>query len=43
MKKVVGTSSWRLENREDVERCVGELRAALLAQMDGDDIVNIEF
>ena len=43
MKKVVGTSSWRLENREDVERCVGELRAGLLAQMDGDDIVNIEF
>lgn len=43
MKKVVGTSSWRLENREDVERCVGELRAALLAQMDEDDIVNIEF
>jgi len=43
MKKVVGTSSWRLENEKDVERYVSELRKALLAQLDEDTIVNVEF
>ena len=43
IKKVTGTSSWRIESKEDVERCVKEMREALLAQLDEDTIVNIEF
>ena len=43
IKKVTGTSSWRIENKEDIERCVKEMREALLAQLDEDTIVNIEF
>lgn len=43
MKKVVGTSSWRLENEKDVVRYVSELRKVLLAQLDEDTIVNVEF
>ena len=43
IKKVTGTSSWRIEGKEDIERCVKEMREALLAQLDEDTIVNIEF
>ena len=43
IKKVTGSSSWRIESKEDVERCVKEMREALLAQLDEDTIVNIEF
>ena len=43
IKKVTGTSSWRIENKEDIEHCVKEMREALLAQLDEDTIVNIEF
>ena len=43
IKKVTGTSSWRIESKEDVERCVKEMREALLAHLDEDTIVNIEF
>ncbi len=42
MKKVAGTSSWRLESAEDVERYVSELRRALLEQMDENTIINVE-
>lgn len=42
MKKVAGTSSWRLESPEDVERYLSELRKSLLAQLDEDVIVNVE-
>ena len=43
IKKVTGTSSWRIESKEDIERCVKEMREALLAQLDEGTIVNIEF
>ena len=43
IKKVTGTSSWRIESKEDIEHCVKEMREALLAQLDEDTIVNIEF
>ena len=43
LKKVAGTSSWRLESPEDVERYLSELRKSLLAQLDDDTIVNVEF
>ena len=43
IKKVTGTSSWRIESKEDIEHCVKEMREALLAQLDEGTIVNIEF
>ena len=43
IKKITGTSSWRLENKDDIDKYVEELRMRLLSQMDEDTIVNIEF
>lgn len=43
IKKMTGTASWRLENTEDVEKYVAELKRTLLAQLDGNTIVNVEF
>lgn len=43
IKNVTHTSSWRIENAEDVEKCVGQLRRSLLAELDVNDIVNVEF
>ena len=43
IKKITGTSSWRLENKADIDKYVEELRMRLLSQMDEDTIVNIEF
>ena len=40
---MTGTSSWRLENTQDVDRYIEELRKTLVAQLDEDTIVNIEF
>lgn len=43
IKKMTGTSSWRLENESDVDNYINELRKKLLAQLDEDTIVNVEF
>lgn len=43
IKKVTGTSSWRLENTQDVDKYIEELRKTLVAQLDDDTIVNVEF
>ena len=43
IKKMTGTSSWRLENTQDVDRYIEALRTTLAAQLDGDTIVNVEF
>ena len=43
IKKMTGTSSWRLENTQDVDRYIEELRKTLVAQLDEDTIVNVEF
>ena len=43
IKNITGTSSWRLENKDDIDKYVEELRMRLLSQMDEDTIVNIEF
>jgi hypothetical protein len=43
IKKMTGTSSWRLENTDDIDRYIKELRNKLVSQLDEDTIVNIEF
>lgn len=42
-KKVAKTSSWHIENKEDVDRYIEELRLKLMSELDADTIVNIEF
>ena len=37
------TASWRLENTEDVDKYLNELRLKLVSELDTDTIVNIEF
>lgn len=43
IKMMTGTSSWRLESKEDIDRYIARLREKLEAQLDGDTIVNVEF
>jgi hypothetical protein len=43
IKQMTGTASWRLESAEDIDKHLAELRKALIAQMDEDTIVNVEF
>ena len=43
IKNMTHTSSWRLESTEDVEKVLDSLRKSLLAELDENDIVNVEF
>ena len=43
IKNVTHTASWRIENREDVEKYVGQLKKTLLEELDSTDIINVEF
>ena len=43
IKMMTGTSSWRLESKEDVEKYITALQSKLEAQLDGDTILNVEF
>lgn len=43
VKNVTKAASWRLETTEDVDRYLNELRLGLVAELDTDTIVNIEF
>ena len=43
IKSMTGTASWKLENTEDVDRYLNELRLKLVSELDTDTIVNIEF
>ena len=43
IKKITGTSSWRLEDRADIDKYIEELRKKLVSQLDEDTIINIEF
>ena len=43
IKKITGTSSWRLENTADIDKYIEELRKTLVTQLDEDTIVNVEF
>lgn len=42
-KKIARTSSWHIENKEDVDRYIEEFRLKLMNELDADTIVNIEF
>lgn len=42
IKEIARTSSWRLETEDDVEKCLADLRANLVAQLADDTIINIE-
>ena len=43
IKKMTGSSSWRLENTQDVDKYIEKLRKTLVDQLDEDTIVNVEF
>ena len=43
IKSITKTASWRLENTEDVDKYLNELRLKLVRELDSDTIVNIEF
>jgi hypothetical protein len=45
IKNVTHTSSWRIENADDVEKYVNQLRSSLLNEINNEsvDVVNIEF
>lgn len=43
IKNMTHTSSWRLESSEDVENVLNVLRKSLLAELNDNDIVNVEF
>ena len=43
IKSITKTASWRLENTEDVDKYLNELRLKLVSELDTDIIVNVEF
>ena len=43
IKNMTNTSSWRLESEQDVDKYLTALRKALLEELEGTDIVNVEF
>ena len=45
IKNVTHTSSWRIENEADVDKCINQLKKSLMDELGKDDvdIVNIEF
>lgn len=43
IKNVTHTSSWRIESEADVDKYVDQLRKSLLDELNGNDIVNVEF
>lgn len=43
IKNMTNTSSWRLENEQDVDKYLAALRKSLLNELEGTDIVNVEF
>ena len=43
IKHVTHTSFWRLENEADVDKYLSALRKTLLEELEGTDIVNVEF
>lgn len=43
IKSLTGTASWRVENMQDVDAYLAKLRTALEEELNGNDIVNIEF
>lgn len=43
IKSMARTSSWRLEKRSDIDKVLSDLRKALEAELEENDIVNVEF
>lgn len=43
MKNVTHTASWRIESAADVEKYIEQLKVSLLAELDANDVVNVEF
>ena len=43
IKNMTHTASWRLESPEDVDKVLDALRRSLIAELDENDIVNVEF
>lgn len=43
IKNITHTASWRIENAEDIEKYIGQLKKSLLAELEENDVVNIEF
>ena len=43
IKNMTNTSSWRLESEQDIDQYLAALRKALLEELEGTDIVNVEF
>jgi len=43
IKSMARTSSWRLEKPEDIDKVLAQLRKALTAELEENDIVNVEF
>ena len=43
IKNMTRTSSWRLENEQDVDQYLAKLRQVLLEELEESDIVNVEF
>ena len=43
IKNMTNTSSWRLESEQDVDKYLATLRRSLLKELEGTDIVNVEF
>ena len=43
IKNMTRTSSWRLENEQDIDKYLAKLRQVLLEELEESDIVNVEF
>ena len=43
MKNVTHTASWHIESAADVEKYIEQLKVSLLAELDANDVVNVEF
>ena len=43
IKSVTGTSSWRLESQEDIDKYINAFKKKLTAELKDDTIINIEF
>ncbi len=43
IKNITHTASWRIENAEDIDKYIGQLKKSLLAELEENDVVNIEF
>ncbi len=43
IKKVAKTTSWKVESAEDIDKYLESLRKSLLEELEGNDVVNVEF